>query len=136
MGWISSARHLVAPPGVESGQEGWLSFGQPGIPTAPPLLAEHFVKPEPGVLVLFPSYMWRAAAPFQGGARLTAAFDVLPAWGGHVERGWSVQFLIFEFISSRAFFCLNGRRVCCSALERPMSCNPIGSPRRVDALTK
>ena len=79
MGWISSACHLVTPPGVDTGRDGWLSFGQPGIPTQPALPAEHFVKPEPGVLVLFPSYMWHGTAPFQGeGMRLTAAFDVLP----------------------------------------------------------
>ena len=64
---------------IGAGQEGWLSFGQPGVPTQPPLAAEHFVKPEPGVLVLFPSYMWHGTAPFHGdGMRLTAAFDVLP----------------------------------------------------------
>ena len=79
MGWISSACHLVTPPGIDTGQDGWLSFGQPGVPTQPPLAAEHFVKPEPGVLVLFPSYMWHGTAPFHGdGMRLTAAFDVLP----------------------------------------------------------
>ena len=79
MGWISSACHLVTPPGIDTGQEGWLSFGQPGVPTQPALAAEHFVKPEPGVLVLFPSYMWHGTAPFHGeGMRLTAAFDVLP----------------------------------------------------------
>ena len=79
MGWISSACHLVTPPGIDQGQDGWLTFGQPGIPTEPALAAEHFVKPEPGVLVLFPSYMWHGTAPFHGeGMRLTAAFDVLP----------------------------------------------------------
>ncbi len=79
MGWISSACHLVTPPGIDTGQDGWLSFGQPGVPTQPSLIAEHFVKPEPGVLVLFPSYMWHGTAPFHGeGMRLTAAFDVLP----------------------------------------------------------
>jgi tetratricopeptide (TPR) repeat protein len=79
MGWISSACHLVTPPGIATGQDGWLSFGQPGIPTVPPLPAQHFIKPEPGVLVLFPSYMWHGTAPFHGeGMRLTAAFDVLP----------------------------------------------------------
>lgn len=79
MGWISSACHLVTPPGIDDGQEGWLSFGQPGVPTDPALPPEHFVKPEPGVLVLFPSYMWHGTAPFHGeGMRLTAAFDVLP----------------------------------------------------------
>ena len=79
LGWISSACHLVVPPGVDRDHDGWLAFGQPGIPTARALPAEHFVRPEPGVLVLFPSYMWHGTAPFRGeGTRLTAAFDVVP----------------------------------------------------------
>ena len=79
MGWISSACHLVTPPGLSTGHEGWLNFGEPGIPTNPALPAQHYVKPEPGVLVLFPSYMWHGTEPFHGeGVRLTAAFDVLP----------------------------------------------------------
>ena len=79
LGWISSACHLVVPSGIDQGYEGWLGFGEPGIPTAPALPAEHYVKPEPGVLVLFPSYMWHGTAPFHGeGVRLTAAFDVVP----------------------------------------------------------
>jgi tetratricopeptide (TPR) repeat protein len=83
LGWISSACHLVTPPSISDGQAGWLSFGQPGIPTDPALPAEHFVKPEPGVLVLFPAYMWHGTVPFHGeGTRLTAAFDVAPLGGG------------------------------------------------------
>jgi hypothetical protein len=79
LGWISSACHLVVPPGAGDGHEGWLSFGQPGIPTAATLPAEHHIKPEPGVLVLFPAYMWHGTVPFSDpGIRLTAAFDVAP----------------------------------------------------------
>jgi tetratricopeptide (TPR) repeat protein len=79
LGWISSACHLVIPSGMGRGHEGWLSFGQPGIPTSPDLPAEHYVEPEPGVLVLFPSYMWHGTLPFHGeGMRLTAAFDAVP----------------------------------------------------------
>jgi len=29
--------------------------------------------------VLFPSYFWHGTVPFHAGARLTAAFDVIPA---------------------------------------------------------
>lgn len=79
LGWISSACHIVVPKAVDQDHQGWLKFGQPGIPTSPPLPAEHFVKPEAGRLVLFPSYMWHGTAPFSGDAqRLTIAFDVLP----------------------------------------------------------
>ena len=36
-------------------------------------------KPEPGMLVLFPSYMWHGTIPFvTGDSRLTIAFDIVP----------------------------------------------------------
>jgi hypothetical protein len=80
LGWISSAFHVETPAAIETGQQGWLSFGEPGLPTRPPLPAEHFVKPIAGDLVLFPSYMWHGTLPFEGeAARLTIAFDAVPA---------------------------------------------------------
>ncbi len=80
-GWLSSACYVSLPPAVDAGgREGWIKFGEPGAPTRPKLGAERFVKPEPGLLVLFPSYMWHGTAPFTGdAARLTVAFDLLPA---------------------------------------------------------
>ncbi|MHB8528726.1 MAG: putative 2OG-Fe(II) oxygenase [Caulobacteraceae bacterium] len=79
-GWLSSAFYVSLPSAVERGREGWLKFGEPGVPTAPALGPEHFVKPEPGLLALFPSYMWHGTIPFGGAeARLTIAFDVIPA---------------------------------------------------------
>lgn len=80
-GWLSSACYIAVPPVVEAGgHEGWIKFGEPGIPTRPPLAAERFEKPEPGKLVLFPSYMWHGTAPFSGEVpRLTVAFDLVPA---------------------------------------------------------
>ena len=78
-GWLSSAYYVELPQVAEEGAHaGWLKFGQPVMPIAdcPP---DHFVRPEPGLLVLFPSYLWHGTVPFeQGGRRLTAAFDVLP----------------------------------------------------------
>ena len=45
----------------------------------PALGPEHFVKPRPGLLVLFPAYMWHGVEPFAGDEkRLSVAFDVLP----------------------------------------------------------
>lgn len=83
-GWISSACYLDLPPSVErGGGEGWLKFGEPAFPTRPALEAEYFLKPEPGLLALFPSYMWHGTVPFSGNehrdTRLTIAFDVVPA---------------------------------------------------------
>ncbi len=83
-GWLSSACYIALPPAIdEAGRQGWIKFGEPGTPTAPPLGPEHFVKPEPGRLVLFPSYMWHGTVPFGGEApRLSVAFDLVPAGKG------------------------------------------------------
>jgi tetratricopeptide (TPR) repeat protein len=79
-GWFSSACYIVVPKAVEgAGREGWIKFGEPGSPTRPPLGPEHYVKPEEGVLVLFPSYMWHGTVPFTSDElRMTVAFDVVP----------------------------------------------------------
>lgn len=80
MGWISSAFHVAVPSAVNEGRQGWLKFGEPELPTTPKLEAEYFIKPTPGTLILFPSYMWHGTVPFGGAEpRLTAAFDALPA---------------------------------------------------------
>ena len=79
MGWLSSALYVDLPKAVDSGREGWIKFGEPGVPTAVPLAAEHVLKPQAGMLALFPSYMWHGTIPFGGDEpRLTIAFDVVP----------------------------------------------------------
>ena len=66
-GWLSSACYISLPKAIERGREGWLRFGHPGVATTPDLAAESFVKPELGLLALFPSYMWHGTIPFSGG---------------------------------------------------------------------
>ncbi len=82
-GWLSSACHIVLPADCredDAGRAGWLQFGEPGMPTQPRLEAEHFVQPQPGHLVLFPSYMWHGTVAFQDKApRITIAFDIVPS---------------------------------------------------------
>jgi tetratricopeptide (TPR) repeat protein len=83
-GWLSSACYIALPgalgDGVDGHRAGWLRLGQPAIPTRPALEAEHFVRPEPGMLALFPAYMWHGVVPFEDERpRLTVAFDVVPA---------------------------------------------------------
>lgn len=81
-GWISSAFYVELPDVMAAGgtDEGILSFGKPGILTAPPLEPEYSVRPTPGMLVLFPSYFWHGTVPFQSPQpRLTVAFDAVPA---------------------------------------------------------
>jgi len=80
-GWLSSAFYVETPDAAleTDAKEGWIRFGQPPYATQPPLPAEHFVKPKPGRLVLFPSYMWHGTVPFTTDeARMTIAFDAVP----------------------------------------------------------
>ncbi len=80
-GWISSAFYLDLPGGVADAdtREGWIKFGQPGCVTRPVLGPEHEVRPQPGMLVLFPSYLWHGTRAFTSPEhRLTMAFDVVP----------------------------------------------------------
>lgn len=80
-GWLSSAFYVETPKAVlaEGRRDGWLRFGQPPFPTEPGLAADHHVQPQPGKLVLFPSYVWHGTQPFDTQEeRLTIAFDVVP----------------------------------------------------------
>ena len=77
-GWISSACYIQLPDSMP-GTEGILSFGAPGVLTSPALDAEFSVRPEVGLLVLFPSYFWHGTLPFHSQQpRLTVAFDAVP----------------------------------------------------------
>lgn len=80
-GWLSAAFYVEVPPECDDDQtkRGWLRFGQPNIPGAEDLLAEHWVKPAAGLFVLFPSYMWHGTVPIEGDARrLAIAVDIVP----------------------------------------------------------
>lgn len=78
-GWLSSAFYVRTPRDMP-GNEGWLKFGEPGPPTLPPLAPDHLVRPQPGMLVLFPAYMWHGTVPFSSDdKRLSCAFDILRA---------------------------------------------------------
>lgn len=79
-GWLSSAFYVSVPSVVEREPEGWLAFGRPGIATRPRVEPFRRVRPEPGMLALFPSYLWHGTEPFAGDEpRLTVAFDIVPA---------------------------------------------------------
>jgi Flp pilus assembly protein TadD len=79
-GWISSAYYVDVPPEAtdREARSGWIKFGEPRY-EVPGAVAERFIQPRPGRLVLFPSYMWHGTNAIQGDApRLTIAFDVKP----------------------------------------------------------
>ncbi|MEK9209799.1 putative 2OG-Fe(II) oxygenase [Sphingomonas sp. 2378] len=78
-GWLSSAFYVDLPASVAEEPQGWLAFGRPGVPTRPALPPTRHVRPVPGQLVLFPSYLWHGTEPFSGDVpRLTVAFDLIP----------------------------------------------------------
>ena len=81
-GWISSCYYVAVPDAAEDeiARQGWIKFGEPAF--AMPLrdAVRRSVKPVPGRLVLFPSYMWHGTVPFHAPtARTTIAFDAIPA---------------------------------------------------------
>jgi Flp pilus assembly protein TadD len=78
-GWVSSAYYVSVPEEVQdtSLRSGWIKFGEPRLPV-PDAGPAHFVQPQEGRLVLFPSYMWHGTTPIRGAEpRLTVAFDVV-----------------------------------------------------------
>jgi len=80
-GWISSACYIDLPDSMRCADraDGCLTFGEPGIVTTPSLASDYRVRPQVGMLVLFPSYVWHGTVPFHGEQpRLTVAFDVVP----------------------------------------------------------
>ncbi len=81
-GWLSGVYYPQLPKVVDDGgTDGWIEFGQPGPEyhfSAEPTL--RLVQPEPGLLVMFPSYMFHRTIPFKSEeTRISIAFDVLPA---------------------------------------------------------
>jgi Tfp pilus assembly protein PilF len=82
-GWISSAYYVQLPAEVEDTElkSGWIKFGEPRMPT-PGASYAHIVRPKPGRLVLFPSYMWHGTTPINGDEpRMTIAFDAVTTSG-------------------------------------------------------
>lgn len=78
-GWMSSAFYVSVPEEVKdtSARSGWIKFGEPRFPV-PGATAEKYVQPRPGMLVLFPSYMWHGTMPIHGDEpRMTIAFDAI-----------------------------------------------------------
>ncbi len=85
-GWLSAVFYVDIPgevasaPSAAAERAGWLRFGRAGLRTTPQLPPDGFVQPEPGLLVLFPAYVWHGVEPFESAsARLSVALDALPA---------------------------------------------------------
>ena len=84
-GWLSGVYYVDIPDVVSaanSGEAGWLKLGPPRADfklTRQPITRA--VKPEPGMLVTFPSYIWHDTVPLPEDTtqqRLCLAFDIEP----------------------------------------------------------
>ncbi|MBL8706799.1 MAG: tetratricopeptide repeat protein [Rhodospirillales bacterium] len=81
LGWLSGVYYPFIPEVVRDGDPdclGWIEFGRPGydLPCRyePRVTA---IKPENGLILMFPSYFWHRTIPFQGAPeRISIAFDV------------------------------------------------------------
>jgi uncharacterized protein (TIGR02466 family) len=78
-GWVSGVYYPSLPKslGADAAYEGWLEFGSSpaALKTGVELERLH-VKPEEGLLVLFPSYLYHATVPFSADVeRVSLAFD-------------------------------------------------------------
>lgn len=67
--------------GERGRHRGWLEFGEP--PHGLYHLTQHqphrLVRPEPGMLAMFPSFLYHRTVPYQfNEERLSVAFDILP----------------------------------------------------------
>ena len=80
-GWISSSYYVSLPDAVDEGdaRAGWLKFGETNLDLGALERIDKVVKPEEGLLVLFPSYVFHGTIPFSSDeVRTTVAFDIVP----------------------------------------------------------
>lgn len=79
--WLSGAYYPRLPDAMgDDGPAGWIEFGRPSaeLPAVPDD-ALRLLRPEEGLLLLFPSYLFHRTLPFHGeGERVSLSFDVEP----------------------------------------------------------
>lgn len=82
--WLSGVYYADVPASVrddDPARAGWIEFGRP----PSDIRAAHepavtFFKPEPGLMLLFPSHFYHRTVPLSGAERrISIAFDVVPA---------------------------------------------------------
>lgn len=80
--WLSGVYFVKLPVSLGTRPDepaGWLEFNRPPSPL-PEMSAGNLrvVRPEEGVLLLFPAYLWHRTVPFAGmGERISVSFDLL-----------------------------------------------------------
>jgi tetratricopeptide (TPR) repeat protein len=82
-GWVSGVYYVALPDAMHSAseaQDGWIEFGRP-LPELTGSLEPDVrtIRPEEGMLVLFPSYFYHQTIPFESPEqRICIAFDAVP----------------------------------------------------------
>jgi Tfp pilus assembly protein PilF len=85
-GWISAVYYVSLPEAVGNSEQGWLKFGETGLNLGEREQVQLTVRPEPGLLVLFPSYFYHGTTPFADeDHRTTIAFDIVPTNRANVK---------------------------------------------------
>jgi uncharacterized protein (TIGR02466 family) len=80
-GWISGIYFVSLPDdtGDEESTNAWLKLGEPPFDAHLAKPIERTIRPQPGRLVLFPSYLWHGSVAFQAKQpRLSVSFDAVP----------------------------------------------------------
>lgn len=81
--WLSGIYYVSVPDevgGPDSGQNGWVEFGRPRMEYyGADQLDIRLIKPQVGMMILFPSYIWHRTLPLAGDApRISVAIDFIP----------------------------------------------------------
>ncbi|MDE0810781.1 MAG: putative 2OG-Fe(II) oxygenase, partial [Alphaproteobacteria bacterium] len=81
LGWMSGVYYVTVPVPEpdEDPRAGWIEFNRPGygISVLGGEAGIEVIRPEPGMVILFPSYVWHGTIPFNGpGQRVSIAFDL------------------------------------------------------------
>ena len=81
-GWLSGVFYVRLPEVMSAGgdKQGWIEFGRPDARyncTVEPEV--RLIRPEEGLMVLFPSYIYHGTIPFESDdTRISIAFDMMP----------------------------------------------------------
>ncbi len=80
-GWLSGVYYVAMPDCInDQDTQGWIEFG--AVPEELACKGEHparLIRPEPGKMLIFPSYFFHRTIPFTSNEpRISIAFDVIP----------------------------------------------------------
>ena len=82
VGYCSGVYYVRIPEPVRTAldsENGYIRFGKAGPGEPPPGGRRVTIKPEAGLMLIFPSYFWHGTIPFESGEdRISVAFDVEP----------------------------------------------------------